>query len=286
VRLTRRLIVSLFAISLVTAGTASVAGAHGDEDDGTMSPQEMKCMSKSYAKEHPKLCPSGQTSHAKGGHTHGGKVTLAHPLRYTPDGLIDATRINLTGVKGVTKKQAKVAKRLLVSTIKTLPRWSDPATAVAEGFQSIGDGLTGEEHFLHWDWINDDEIFNPARPESLVYKVDRRTGAKQLEAAMYILPDKYTLDNPPKKYASNLVQFHQHDNLCFSAPPASQVRGLTDAQGNCRPPLVKFNPNIQVHVWIRANDCGPFASLLGVGAGQIKSGTERSCVHDPDRVGL
>ena len=50
--------------------------------------------------------------------------------------------------------------------------------------------------------------------------------------------------------------------------------------------LTKFNPNIQVHVWIRANECGPFASLLGVGAGQIKSGTQRSCVHDPNRVGL
>ena len=62
--------------------------------------------------------------------------------------------------------------------------------------------------------------------------------------------------------------------------------GLTDGRANCHPPLTKFNPNIQVHVWIRANDCGPFASLLGVGAGQIKSGTQRSCVHDPTRVGL
>jgi len=107
---------------------------------------------------------------------------------------------------------------------------------------------------------------------------------------MYILPDKYTLDSPPKKYTSNLVQYHEHDNLCFTPPPASQVRGLTRADGTCGTmfgqQLVKFNPNIQVHVWIRANDCGPFASLLGVGAGQIKAGTQRSCVHDPNRVGL
>jgi hypothetical protein len=276
VRLTRRLIVSFFAISLVTAGTASVAAAH----DGGMSPQQMKCMLQSYAKAHAKLCA---TANAKGGN---GRVTLAHPLRYTKAGLIDLRHINLTGVKGVTKQQAKVAKQLLVSTIKTLPRWSDPATAVADGFQSIGDGLTGEEHFLHWDWINDNDIFDPQHPESLVYHVDRATGKKQLEAAMYILPGKYTLTDPPKKYTSNLVQYHEHDNLCFTPAPASQVRGLTDGQGNCRPPLVKFNPNIQVHVWIRANDCGPFASLLGVGAGQIKAGTQRSCVHDPSRVGL
>jgi len=279
VRLTRRLIVSFFAISLVTAGTASVAGAHGDSG-GDMSPQEMKCMTRAYKKAHPKGCA------AASGHMHMKKVTLAKPLKYTKDGLIDPTHINLGGVKGVTKKQQKVAEALLASTIKTLPKWTDPATAVADGFQSIGDAPTGEEHFLHWDWIDDDTIFDPEHPESLVYKVNRQTGAKQLEAAMYILPQKYTLDTPPKKYASNLVQFHEHDNLCFSPPPASQVRGLTDGQGNCRPPLVKFNPNIQVHVWIRANQCGPFAALLGVGAGQIQSGAKRACDHSHGRLGL
>jgi hypothetical protein len=283
VRLTRRFVASFFAISLVTAGAATAAGAH----DGGMSPQEMKCMSLQYQKEHKKACTKASS------HSSSGKITLAHPLKYTKSGIIDAKRIDLTGTKGVTKKQAKVAKALLVSTIKTIPKWNDPAQATADGFQSIGDGVTGEEHFLHWDWINDDTIFDPNHPESLVYKVDRKTGTKQLEAAMYILPDKYTLDNTPKKYTSELVQYHMHDNLCFNAAtPTSgpQVRGLTRADGTCGTmfgqQLTKFNPNIQVHVWIRANDCGPFASLLGVGAGQIKSGTQRSCVHDPNRVGL
>jgi hypothetical protein len=280
VRLTRRLIASCFAISLATAATASVAGAH----DGGMTPQQMQCMSLNYQKAHKKLCAQANKT---GGN---GKITLAHPLRYTKSGIIDVKHIDLTGVKGVTKQQAKVAKQLLVSTIKTLPQWSDPAAATAAGFQSIGDGLTGEEHFLHWDWINDNDIFDPQHPESLVYHVDRATGKKQLEAAMYILPEKYTLNNPPKKYTSELVQYHEHDNLCFTPPPSSQVRGLTKADGTCGTffgqQLVKFNPNIQVHVWIRANECGPFASLLGVGAGQIKSGTQRSCVHSPTRVGL
>jgi len=279
VRLTRRLIVSCFAISLVTAASAATAGAH----DGGMTPQQMKCMSQQYTKAHKQLCAQANKT---GGN---GKVTLAHPLRYTKNGIIDVRHIDLTGVKGVTKQQAKVAKQLLVTTIKTLPKWSDPAAAAAAGFQSIGDGLTGEEHFLHWDWINDNDIFDPNHPESLVYHVDRATGQKQLEAAMYILPGKYTLQNPPKKYTSNLVQYHEHDNLCFTAASATsgpQVRGLTNAQGACNPPLTKFNPNIQVHVWIRSNECGPFASLLGVGAGQIKSGTERSCVHAPNRLGL
>ena len=107
---------------------------------------------------------------------------------------------------------------------------------------------------------------------------------------MYILPDKYTLDHP-HPISSPLVQFHYHDNLCFTKPTATegpQVRGLTDAQGNCTSAYAptKFNPNIQVHVWIRPNDCGPFAALLGVGAGQIETGATRSCVHDHTKLGL
>ena len=251
-----------------------------------MSAQEMKCMDKHYAGKNPKLCPSAAPEVKP--------YTLAKPLVYTADGIVDPASVDLSGVAGVGPAQQKEAENLLVSSIKTLPRWNDIEKAKADGFQSIGDGLTGEEHLLHWDWINDNTIFDPTHPESLVYGVDRVTHAKTLEAAMYILPAKYTLESPPP-IDSPLVQFHYHDNLCFSqATPTEgpQVRGLTDASGNCgKSPftgqqLTKFNPNIQVHVWIRKNDCGPFAALLGVGAGQIKGGAERSCVHEHTRLGL
>ena len=251
-----------------------------------MSAQEMKCMDKHYAGQNPKLCPNAAPE-AK-------PYTLAKPLTYQADGIADPNSVDLSGVAGVGPAQQKEAEKLLVSTIQTLPKWNNIETAKADGFQSIGDGPTGEEHLLHWDWINDNTVFDPNHPESLVYKVDQVTKARTLEAAMYILPAKYTLDSPPS-IDSPLVQFHFHDNLCFTAATPTegpQVRGLTDASGNCgKSPfdgqqLTKFNPNIQVHVWIRKNDCGPFAALLGVGAGQIKGGAERSCVHDHTKLGL
>ena len=250
--------------------------------NGGMSAQDMLCMSKKYQTDHPEKC--------HGVAANGPAYTLAHPLTVLPDGLVDPASVDLSGVKGVTPDQQKAATNLLVSTIKTLPQWNDINVAKAAGFQSIGDGLTGEEHLLHWDWVDDNTIFDPAHPESLVYKVDRATGTRTLEAAMYIMPKQYTFDNPPP-INSPLVQFHYHDNLCFTKATATegpQVRGLTDAQGNCTSAFApdKFNPNIQVHVWIRPNDCGPFAALLGVGAGQIKAGAERSCVHDHTRLGL
>lgn len=238
-------------------------------------------MSQHYQQDNPGKCKSAPAST-------GPAYTLANPLKVLPDGLVDTASVNLSGVKGVTPAQQKAATELLVSTIKTLPQWNDIEKAKADGFQSIGDGLTGEEHLLHWDWIDDATIFDPTHPESLVYKVDRATGTKTLEAAMYILPKQYTFDNPPP-INSPLVQFHYHDNLCFTAATATlgpQVRGLTNAAGECPAGLTKFNPNIQVHVWIRPNDCGPFAALLGVGAGQIAAGATRSCVHDRTRLGL
>ncbi len=265
---------------------AAKADDHKMADDHGMSAQEMKCMDSQFAKDNPAKCEGAAVEKRP--------YTLANPIRYTADGLVDPESVDLSGVAGVGPTQQKAAEELLISTAKTLPKWADIETAKAAGFQSIGDGPTGEEHLLRWDWVEDEIIFDPNQPESLVYKVDRATNTKTLEAAMYILPQKYTLDTPPADLDSPLVQFHYHDNLCFSpATPTQgpQVRGLTNAAGECGKSfngeqLTKFNPNIQVHVWIRKNDCGPFASLLNVGAGQIKDGTERSCVKDHSELGL
>jgi hypothetical protein len=56
--------------------------------------------------------------------------------------------------------------------------------------------LRGNEHFVHWDWINDGKVLDPTRPESLVYKVEP-DGRRILEAAMFILPAGYTLSTTP-----------------------------------------------------------------------------------------
>ena len=77
-----------------------------------------------------------------------------------------------------------------------------------------------------------------------------------------------------------LMQWHIHDNLCYTNDPvAPKVAGLTDPAGNCRAPLVKHDPAPMIHVWITPHRCGPFASLEGVGAGQIEEGEERLCDH-------
>jgi hypothetical protein len=233
-------------------------------------------LSPRYAAAHDHSAHAGHSGHGQTVVVANGKtkVVTGHaavaPAPYNP-----ATNIDLSGVPGVTPAEQARAEHLVAITVSRLPQWADPATAVAAGYHSIGDGVTGTEHYINWSYINDDKILNPDYPESLVYRV--HDGTKTLAAAMYMLRPGSTLDSVPD-VGGPLTQWHIHDNLCFTADlQAPRVAGLTDASGNCRSPLVKLPPVPMIHVWIIPQACGPFAALEGVGGGQIKPGEQRLC---------
>ena len=194
------------------------------------------------------------------------------PKPYDP-----ALPIDLGGVDGVTPQQQAAAENLIAITLDRLPKYADPAAAEADGFHTIRDGGTGHEHYIHWDYIDDEHVLDPDYPESLVYEV--RDGVKTLVSAMYMLPTGTTLADVPE-LGGPLTQWHIHDNLCFSDDPvAPWVAGLTNPDGTCSAPLVKHDPVPMIHVWIVPHACGPFASLDGLAAGQIAEGEERLCDH-------
>jgi hypothetical protein len=214
-------------------------------------------------------------SHGAAGHTH---VAAAVP----PHAFDPKLPIDLSGVSGVTPEEQAKAENLLAENLIRLPQWADTKTAEAHGYHSIGDALTGDEHYINWQSIDDKYILDPDHPESLVYHVERGADGKwtkTLEAAMYMLPQGSTLDSVPD-VGGALTQWHIHDNLCFSKDPvAPRVAGITTSNGGCPPGLQKFKPVPMMHVWILPNPCGPFAALEGVGAGQIKAGQTRACDH-------
>jgi hypothetical protein len=200
-------------------------------------------------------------------------TTTADPKPYDPTQPID-----LGGVAGVTPQQQAAAENLVAVNVVQLPQWSDFKVAEAAGFHSIGDGLTGFEHFIHWDWINDSTTLDPAHPEALVY-VPQTDGSKQLVSAMYMLPDTVKLADVPN-IGGPLMQWHIHDDLCFTTDPvAPQVRDVIASGGQCSDGLKPFPTAPMIHIWITPNKCGPFASLEGVGAGQIQPGQTRLCDH-------
>ena len=198
----------------------------------------------------------------------GGGHASATPVAYDPTKPID-----LGGVDGVTPEQQARAENLIAITLLRLPQWADYKTAEAKGFTSIGDGVTGHEHFINVSYFDDGQILNPDRPESLVYE-PQPDGSKKLVSAMYMLAPDQTLDDVPD-IGGKLTQWHIHGNLCFT--PTGKVAGLTNPDGSCRPGLNKGNEAPMIHVWIQKHPCGPFASLEGVGAGQIKEGETRLC---------
>jgi hypothetical protein len=219
------------------------------------------------------MCSQDHADHGEATDDHATEPQAAAP--YDPTMPID-----LSGFPGVTPQQQAAAENLVAVTVVRLPQWSDYRVAEAAGFRSIGDGgRTGaHEHFIQWDWINDDVILDPDAPESLVYEV-QADGSRKLVSAMYMLSDDVGLDEVPD-IGGDLMQWHIHDNLCFSSDPEQpRVAGITDAEGNCNPGLTKFNPAAMIHVWITPHRCGPFAALEGVGAGQILEGEERLCDH-------
>jgi hypothetical protein len=238
----------------------------------------------------PAMVAAGNHHHAEGeeaaGHTHthshgatsGGAAPTEAASAVAPKPYDPKKPIDLSGVPGVTPEQQARAENLISATILRLPRFADTATAYSAGYRSIGDAGTGYEHYVNWSYLDDDHLLDPDHPESLVYRA-YRDGRRELQAAMYMLSTKDTLETVPD-VGGPLTQWHIHADLCFTNEPGNyQVRGLTRSDGTCAPPLVQPAQAPMIHVWIVPQRCGPFSALEGIGAGQIKPGEERLCDH-------
>jgi len=203
-------------------------------------------------------------------------ISTDWPRPYDP-----AVGIDISGVPGVSVDQELRAGDLIEQSLKLLPQWADTKTAIAGGWNSIGDASTGFEHYINRRLIEDDKFLDPSAPESLVYKVDGNK--RTLVSAMFIAKTGVAIDDPTLlDFAGNLMQWHMHDNLCWkrNAAGVAVIGGVTDANGNCPVGSVRAGSgNAMVHVWIAPHPCGPFAALEGTGAG-------RADVSDAERVDM
>jgi hypothetical protein len=186
-----------------------------------------------------------------------------------------AGSIQLVSVPGVTPVELERADTLISSTITDLKLFQTPAMAYALGYRSIGDAVTGDEHYVNWSYSNDGHILDPMRPESVVYEV--RNGHQTAVAAMYALPFGSSFANVPD-VGGPLTQWHVHRDLCLTNNPQQRiVAGLTTLNGGCPPGTSKAGNTPMLHVWAIPNPCGPFAALEGIGAGQVPAGQTRNC---------
>jgi hypothetical protein len=197
-------------------------------------------------------------------------TTLEPPKPYDPTKPID-----LGGTPGVTPAEQHRAESLVRRTIVDLRRFEYPSEALAAGYRSIGDAATGDEHYINWADVNDGHILDPMRPESLVYEV--REGRQQIAAAMYMLPFGSRFTDAPD-VGGALTQWHVHQDLCLTnSPDDKTLSGFVGVNGTCPAGSSKAGNTPMLHVWVVPNPCGPFASLEGVGAGQVPAGQTRLC---------
>jgi hypothetical protein len=182
------------------------------------------------------------------GHDHGpgGPVISLYDPRLTPD-------------------QRDAARQLIDDTIAGMARYPDVESVIAAGYFSIGDGITGFEHWVNPAFIIDGIELDPDRIESIVARVNP-DGTKDIVSAMYLMGPGSTMDDVPD-IAGPLTIWHDHQNLCWEA---GRVVGTLRPDGSC-PRGVFRATSPMLHVWLVPHPCGPFAGLEGHGGG---------CAHD------
>jgi hypothetical protein len=206
--------------------------------------------------------------------TTSGVVTTAPPTTSVPS-VPGVGPIKLVSETGVTPVELHRAESLLATTMVALKRFESPAQAYALGYRTIGDAVTGDEHYVNWSYANDGHILDPKRPESVVYEV--RNGKQTAVAAMYALPFGSSFGDVPD-VGGALTQWHVHRNLCLTDNPQQRlVAGVIGDNDVCPAGTTKAGNTPMLHVWTIKNPCGPFAALEGIGAGQVPEGQTRNC---------
>lgn len=192
-------------------------------------------------------------------------VTSARVWPYPWD---PARGIDMSDVPGVSPEQLARAEALIADTLRELPRYADVATAIADGYVSIGDAGTGAEHFIKGSLIGDGIMLDPTLPESLVYNVDGDN--RVLAGVMFIASPRPSDDPSLTDFAGPLMTWHNHGDLCWDVVNGklTVIGVLNESTGKCDRGVNAGGDVPMVHVWIVAHPCGPFAALEGVGAGQ------------------
>lgn len=202
------------------------------------------------------------------GATNGANImTPAVATTIVDDDDASAARIYSISDSRLTPEQVLRAQALIdVSTTATaqyagLVGWSALNAALLQrGYTSIGDSLTGFEHYTNSVFLNDGIELNASKVESIVLQ-RQSNGLWVLGAAMYILNNGKTMADVPE-IAGTFTTWHDHQNLCWNG---SMVVGFL-VNGTCTAGVFRATPPM-LHVWMTLQACGPFIGTEGFGGG-------------------
>ena len=156
-----------------------------------------------------------------------------------------------------TAEQRQMAKELLNDSYEAAVEngWFDYSNGLIDGFKPM---FSSPNHYIHEEYMLDDEILNPNKPEFLMY-YDTLSG-KKLVGYMYFVR---TPDEVGPQIGGSLTVWHYHVwDKPFCMFEGMYVVGKPDAEGVC----AKGNPELKspemMHVWFVDHPDGPFASRM------------------------
>ncbi|MGF1617965.1 MAG: hypothetical protein ACFCU2_09210 [Acidimicrobiia bacterium] len=141
-----------------------------------------------------------------------------------------------------TAEEQVAADELYAQVKSALAKFEDPLVAEAYGYDVLP--IVGRDHHAdNPEYLEDGRIFDPERPETLVYAETPR--GPVLLGAMFQMP----FNEPAPRVGGPLTVWHSHENVCISLVPPSMV-GLLSPYGVC--PLGSVNipsTNEMIHAW-------------------------------------
>ncbi len=158
-----------------------------------------------------------------------------------------------------TVEQQRAADELLVKTVASAKShgWLDFQQAIADGFEPMpGD----RSHYMNADFINDEQVLDPQRPEFLMYSGEEL--GKKLVALMFIVNSP---EDEGPQIGGPLTRWHFHTwsrVRCFSDGRATHVPAL--ANGTCAIGTPSSRGPQMMHVWLLDHPGGRFATRMGM----------------------
>jgi hypothetical protein len=148
------------------------------------------------------------------------------------------------GDRAPTRAERLAARRFHRRAQRGLARYRDPAVAAADGYQ-VEEMAGSDFHAANPGYAADGRIFDPVRPEILVYA--RTSRGPVLLGAVYEMP---SLDRRGPRIGGPLTHWHAHENVCITLlPPA--LSGLTSPFGGCPVGSITI-PAVpeMIHLWV------------------------------------
>jgi hypothetical protein len=138
-------------------------------------------------------------------------LTLAAVLATTTAPVLAHDSAPAPGMKPAPVPPAALAQ--LEEVRHAAARFFDPKAAEAAGYVDIGLDLPNMGlHYLNFDLISDG-VFDPQRPEALVYQFDNMTGTFRLVAVEYVSP---LTDRPPQGFIGPADQWGKFGDLFWT----------------------------------------------------------------------